>query len=196
MFSLLYGLYTYLFTKQEHAVLIVGLDGAGKSTLLERLKVLYDRPERALPPEKITPTVGLNIARLNLSRYRLLVWDLGGQRQLRALWQKYYAQANAIIFVVDACDATRFPEATTTIRDLAVDPLLTEVPLLVFANKQDRPGASTAAQMVRELHLDQVGRRPCRAVDLCALTGDGVREGIEWLTSCVGSVPRRLPADA
>lgn len=31
MFSLLYGLWTYLFTRDEYHVLIVGLDNAGKS---------------------------------------------------------------------------------------------------------------------------------------------------------------------
>ena len=40
MFSLLYGLWEYVFRKEELRVLILGLDKAGKTTLLEKLKVL------------------------------------------------------------------------------------------------------------------------------------------------------------
>lgn len=39
MFSLLYGLWEYVFRKEELRVLVLGLDKAGKTTLLEKLKV-------------------------------------------------------------------------------------------------------------------------------------------------------------
>ena len=39
MFSLLYGLWEYVFRKQELRVLIIGLDKSGKTTLLEKIKV-------------------------------------------------------------------------------------------------------------------------------------------------------------
>ncbi len=41
MFSLLYGLWEYVFRKEELRVLILGLDKAGKTTLLEKLKVHF-----------------------------------------------------------------------------------------------------------------------------------------------------------
>ena len=39
MFSLLYGLWEYVFRKEELRILILGLDKAGKTTVLEKLKV-------------------------------------------------------------------------------------------------------------------------------------------------------------
>ena len=42
MFSLLYGLWEYVFRKEELRALILGLDKAGKTTLLEKLKVLQE----------------------------------------------------------------------------------------------------------------------------------------------------------
>uniref|UniRef100_F6HDE9 ADP-ribosylation factor-related protein 1 n=1 Tax=Vitis vinifera TaxID=29760 RepID=F6HDE9_VITVI len=78
MFSLFHGLWKYLFSKAEFHVLILGIDKAGKTTLLEKLKALYTNLE-GLPPDRIVPTVGLNIGRVELSNTKLVFWDLGGQ---------------------------------------------------------------------------------------------------------------------
>ena len=56
-------------------------------TILEQLKGIFGGRE-PLPPSKITPTVGLNIGRIQLQRVKLIVWDLGGQAALRSIWEK------------------------------------------------------------------------------------------------------------
>ena len=106
MFSLLYGFWEYIFRKEELRVLIIGLDKAGKTNLLERLKTLYtDTP--GLEEDKILPTVGLNVGRLDINKNQLLFWDLGGQPGLRSIWDKYYADSHGIIFVVDSTAPAR-----------------------------------------------------------------------------------------
>jgi GTPase SAR1 family protein len=40
-------------------------------------------------------------------KLELDVWDVGGQQKVRALWNHYYKGADAVIFVVDASDASR-----------------------------------------------------------------------------------------
>ena len=32
----------------------------------------------------------------------LIFWDLGGQAGLRSIWDKYYAESNALIYLIDA----------------------------------------------------------------------------------------------
>ena len=44
MFSLLYGLWEYVFRKEELRVLIIGLDKSGKTTLLEKIKARSAEP--------------------------------------------------------------------------------------------------------------------------------------------------------
>ena len=110
MFSLFHGCYEYVTRKEELHILIIGLDKAGKTTLLERLKTLYT-DYTGLDPAQILPTVGLNIARYEVQNDPLVLWDLGGQAQLRTIWDKYYAESHAVVFVVDAADVDRIAEA-------------------------------------------------------------------------------------
>ncbi len=56
-----------------------GVDKAGKTTLLERLKSMYGTTP-GTPPERILPTVGLNVGRMQAR-----VWT--SQRQHRAAAQ-------------------------------------------------------------------------------------------------------------
>jgi ADP-ribosylation factor related protein 1 len=44
-------------------VLIIGLDHAGKTTILERFKTKFGNGF-GLPPEKIPPTIGMNLAKI------------------------------------------------------------------------------------------------------------------------------------
>eukprot|EP00268_Persea_americana_P002762 TRINITY_DN1084_c0_g1_i7.p1 TRINITY_DN1084_c0_g1~~TRINITY_DN1084_c0_g1_i7.p1 ORF type:complete len:127 (-),score=22.91 TRINITY_DN1084_c0_g1_i7:257-637(-) len=114
MFSLFYGLWEYVFSKTEFHVLILGIDKAGKTTLLEKLKTLYSNLQ-GLPPDRIVPTVGLNIGRVEASKTKLVFWDLGGQVGLRPIWEKYYEEAHGIIFVIDAACPSRFEDSKSAL---------------------------------------------------------------------------------
>lgn len=41
----------------------------------------------------------------------LIIWDLGGQVKMRSMWEKYYAEADVVIFLLDSADVARFDEA-------------------------------------------------------------------------------------
>jgi ADP-ribosylation factor related protein 1 len=47
-------------------------------TLLEKVKSIYLMVEE-LPHDRIVPTVGLNIRRIEDANVKLVFWDLGGQ---------------------------------------------------------------------------------------------------------------------
>ncbi len=64
-----------------------------------------------LEPDKVLPTVGLNIGRFTAAQSPVICWDLGGQAGLRSIWDKYYADSHAVMFVVDATDEARLDEA-------------------------------------------------------------------------------------
>ena len=50
------------------------------------------------------PTLGFNVETVAYKNIEFMVWDMGGQDAIRPLWRHYYANAQALIFVVDSAD--------------------------------------------------------------------------------------------
>ncbi|XP_052147735.1 uncharacterized protein LOC127766663 isoform X1 [Oryza glaberrima] len=188
MFSLAYGLWKYIFNKTEFHVLILGVDKAGKTTLLEKIKSIYLKGE-GLTPDRIVPTVGLNIGRIEDANAKLVFWDLGGQVGLRTIWEKYYQEAHAIIYVIDAAAASSFEDAKSALEKVLRHEDLKGAPLLIFANKQvllnffqqDLPGVITDEELARYLQLKELDERPYKFQAVSAYDGRGIKSGIDWV---------------
>ena len=57
--------------------------------------------------------------------------------------------------------------------------------LLVFANKQDLPNAMTAAEITDKLGLHSIRQRHWFIQSSCASNGEGLVEGLDWLSANV-----------
>jgi hypothetical protein len=53
----------------------------------------------------------------------------------------------------------------------------------VFANKQDLPGAMSVSELTEKLGLHALRGRPWHIQGACATMGDGLHEGLTWLTT-------------
>lgn len=58
---------------------------------------------------------------------------------------------------------------------------LRDAALLVFANKQDQPGAKGAGEISEALRLGELRDRNWSIVACSAVDGRGVNEGMDWL---------------
>ena len=58
---------------------------------------------------------------------------------------------------------------------------LKDAALLVFANKQDQPGAKGAADISEALQLGKLRDRNWTIIACSAVDGMGVNEGMDWL---------------
>lgn len=58
---------------------------------------------------------------------------------------------------------------------------LKEAALLVFANKQDQPGAKGAGDISQALRLGELRDRNWSIMACSAVDGSGVSEGMDWL---------------
>lgn len=138
-------------------------------------------------PAKITTTVGLNIGKIDIENVRLNFWDLGGQEELQSLWDKYYAESHAVIYVVDSSDQQRIDESKQAFDQMIGNESLRGVPLLLLANKQDLEDclSLSAIKSAFQENGHQLSMRDCKAMSVSALTGDGVDEGIRWMVKCI-----------
>ena len=66
-------------------------------------------------------------------------------------------------------------------RMLAEDELKDAV-LLVLANKQDLPNAMSINECTERLGLNELRKREWYIQSTCATTGDGLYEGLDWLS--------------
>ncbi|CCK67858.1 Arf family GTPase ARL1 KNAG_0A01690 [Huiozyma naganishii CBS 8797] len=171
MFDRLWG------ANRELRILILGLDGAGKTTILYRLQI----------GEVVTtkPTIGFNVETLNYKNLKLNVWDLGGQTSIRPYWRCYYADTAAVIFVVDSTDRDRMATAAKELHLMLQEEELQDAALLVFANKQDQPGALSASDVSKELNLVELKDRSWSIVASSAIRGEGITEGLDWLIDVI-----------
>jgi ADP-ribosylation factor related protein 1 len=200
MYHLAKGLYLYATSKEEYSVILLGLDNAGKTTFHEQVKSIFI-PNAAPPKLKTVPTVGQNVSTISLPDMYIKLWDVGGQMSLRKLWQSYYASCHAIVFIIDSTDigdgdiehdsSGRLDECRQVLEDVLQHSETEGVPLLILANKQDREDCVETIRikegLVQKVMEGEKGAaiRDSRVLSMSALTGDGVREAVEWVRTRV-----------
>ena len=160
---------------RDTRILMVGLDAAGKTTILYKLKL----------GEIVTtiPTIGFNVETVQYKKINFTVWDVGGQDKIRPLWRHYFQNTQGLIFVVDSNDRERIQEASEELQKMLNEDELRDAVLLVFANKQDLPNAMSVAEVTDKLGLHSIRNRKWYIQSTCATSGDGLYEGLDWLSS-------------
>lgn len=159
--------------------IMVGLDWAGKTTILNQLN---------LGESQITLSgLGYCVETVKYKEIKIDNWDVGGSKEKyfgREFWKKPYYNANThLIFVVDSSDRPRIHEASEELKMILNDEYLNDKPILIWGNKQDVPGGMSPHEIVEELDLISIDEsrvwhfQPC-----CAISGDGLFEGLDWLS--------------
>ncbi|KDO28363.1 hypothetical protein SPRG_06602, partial [Saprolegnia parasitica CBS 223.65] len=169
----------------EPVILLLGIDGAGKSTLLSTLQGDLEKEHG--------PSAGYTSVKFQMANGLATFVDLGGGPTFRAVWKEYYADAHAVIYVVDAAAPTRFAEAAAILSQAMEHPLLVGKPLLIFANKKDVPGAANEKQFCRDLQVGMYNNK--KVLECVAKAGanagrvdDALETGLTWIL-------RRVEAD-
>lgn len=92
--------------------------------------------------------------------------------------------AHGIIFVIDSTDRLRLAVVKNELDELLThkDVQGRKVPILLYANKMDDRTALSAVEVSRALELDGIKEKPWHICASCALTGEGLSEGVEWLS--------------
>ncbi|XP_078389131.1 ADP-ribosylation factor-like protein 2 [Cetorhinus maximus] len=159
--------------EREVRLLMLGLDNAGKTTILKKFN--------GEDIDTISPTLGFNIKTLEHRNFKLNIWDVGGQKSLRSYWRNYFESTDGLIWVVDSADRLRLEDCKRELSVLLQEERLAGATLLVFANKQDLPGALTSDAIKDALDLESIKTHHWCIRDCSAVTGENLLLGIDWL---------------
>ena len=169
--------YLGLYNKKANLVFL-GLDNAGKSALLHVLKT--DRVTQT------RPTIHPHSEELKMGNLVLNTYDLGGHETARKIWKDYFPAVNAILFLVDAVDVNRFPEAYKELKEILETPELVNIPIAILGNKIDMAGAVSVEELKAALHYDELlanENRPMEIFMISVTKKIGFTQALEWVSS-------------
>ena len=150
------------------------MQNAGKTTILYRLSLGQ--------LVKTTPTIGSNVEELAYNNVKFQAWDLGGQESTRSVWDVYYMNTDGVIYVIDSQDENNYEESKNQFHKILKNSTLKNATILIFANKQDLPGAKTINDIIQDYELDKIKNHSWQIQPCSALRGEGLIDGLKWLS--------------
>ncbi|OQR83338.1 ADP-ribosylation factor-like protein [Achlya hypogyna] len=159
-------------------VLLLGIDGAGKSTLLSTLQGDLEKEHG--------PSAGYTSVKFQMANGSTTFYDLGGGPTFRSVWKEYFADAHAVIYVVDAANPGRIAEAGTVLAQTMEHPSLVGKPLLILANKRDLPSALNEKDFCRQVQAGMYNnKKVLTCVAKASANGhrvdDALETGLAWV---------------
>jgi small GTP-binding protein len=109
-----------------------GLDYAGKTAMYIRLKT--GEFDADLKPTLSSTMDTVTFEERSLAKVTII--DLGGQKSLRNQWNMFIEKSDVILYVIDAHDSERYPEAKNEFYDRII-PLIDEHLCIIVCNKFD-----------------------------------------------------------
>ena len=161
--------------KKEFKILATGLDESGKTKAIHLMKCMEDI--------ETTPTIGYNLEVIFYKGNSFTIWDAGGQDKIRVLWKHYYQGLDGIMLFVDSSDKDRIEDAADELRKMIAEEELENCPFLIMANKQDLENALPPEEITKLLGMEQIKGREWIVQGSSAITGQGLKEGFEWLAN-------------
>ena len=160
-------------SRNNFKIIILGIQNAGKTTILYRLSIGQ--------LVKTTPTIGSNVEEISYNNVKLQAWDLGGQESTRSIWSVYYVNTDAIIYVIDTHD-DNYDDSKIQFYKLLENETLKNAIILIYANKQDLPGAKNVSEIIQIYELDTIKDHIWHIQPCSAQTGEGLITGMKWLS--------------
>ena len=84
---------------------------------------------------KTNPTIGANLEEFTYNNVKFQAWDLGGQESIRSIWDAYYMNTDAIIYVIDSKNEENLEESREQFHKVLKNQSLKNCIILFFVIK-------------------------------------------------------------
>lgn len=172
-------------------IICIGPTGGGKTLLLKRLQSRNDiQPESYADVPHTVPTVGTNIVQLaegpDSKNKRVTVQEIGGA--MSSIYDRYYADCDGIMFVIDAVNISKIGDACLLLLDLIGHEAVREMkPVLILMNKIDVHCKISAEEMCHLIMINDIirenPRQPIEVIEGSSLTGRNLDSVFNWIFS-------------
>jgi len=152
-------------------ILVTGPYNAGKTTVVHALS------KRAVSVDRAGTTVALDFGHLEYKGFYADVFGTVGQQRFDPILEQLGGESFGVILVVDSTKPETFPRAMEMLRKAKVYGL----PLVVFANKQDLPGALSPEEVKRRMKLPE----DVPVIGTVATEKKNIFEGLELLLDLI-----------
>lgn len=163
-----------LFWAQEMEIAILGLQNAGKSSFVNVIN-------SGNFEDNMIPTVGFHMQKVQKGKVTIKIWDMGGQKKFRGMWERYCRGVQVIVFVIDAADQKLFTTAHKELQALLNKSTLAHVPLLVLLNKADLHNAVPPDQIIKQLDLNSIKNRDVSYYSVSCKNIVNIDKTLEWI---------------
>ena len=128
--------------------LLAGVSNSGKTTLVSVL--------RGQNKPKCKPSLGFLPVSLKYNdNVTVKLYDVGGGKKIRGIWNNYYHEVHGVIYVVDsACSHPEFNEAMLVATETLGHKFIQGKPLLLISNKVDEPTSRPLDEMINRMNLN------------------------------------------
>ena len=126
-------------------IALLGLGNSGKTTIINLMQGIVT---------KAKPTVGFRPVTLVFENdIKAQFYDLGGGEKIRGIWNQYYHDVHAIIYVIDvSSNDTEQNKAIETLLQVITHNNCKNKPLLIFLNKIDLVDNTTIDHFKKTIH--------------------------------------------
>jgi len=155
-------------------IAILGLQNAGKSSFVSVIN-------NGKMDDDLQPTVGFNMHKVQKGKVTIKVWDMGGQKKFRSMWERYCRGVNVITFVVDSTDQKSLPSAKKELDSILDKASVANVPLLVLLNKNDLPDAMPVETILKTLDLNAIQNRDVSYFSISCKNIHNIDKTLEWI---------------
>ena len=116
---------------------------------------------------------------------------------MREIWDKYYDEANGIVFVIDCADRERMNEVKIEILKILKNKDLMYAPLLILGNKQDLTNAICDIKLLTNMldinnNDNKNNQRSIKLLLTECKNRKGIDDALSWIVHTIPNATQRI----